>query len=152
MDLLQREIGRLHADPDRIYIYGYSAGGVGTLRLLKENPKVFAAGISICGATGKSDLDALKDKPLWLVHAADDGIVKASYQTQGQKELFHFGSRDLYELLADEAQKLRYTEYPAGYMKAHYGVNPHCSWVAVSDEKNQEFGNWLFQQKRLLFL
>ena len=46
-------------DENRIYIYGYSAGGVGTLRLVKENPGLFAAALSICGATNAEGLDEL---------------------------------------------------------------------------------------------
>ena len=144
--LVRGHAGLCHADWNRIYLYGYSAGGVGTLRYIKSHPGFYAAAISICGATGREDMERLAELPLWLVHAADDAIVKASYE-DGSGRKYHFGSRDLYEALHEQAPTLRYTELPAGYMKETYGVNPHCSWVEVS-EHVAEYGEWLFSQKR----
>ena len=137
---------QMDIDSGRIYIYGYSAGGVGTLRMVKEHPPFFAGAVSICGATGKSDLLHLKETPLWLVHAADDNIVKATYRGPHTRELAHYGSRDIYDALSPDAKDwdFHYTEYPQGWMKEHYGVNPHCSWVAVSDPANDAIREWLF--------
>ena len=149
VDGLVRELcGTLPVGRSRVYIYGYSAGGVGTLRYCKEHPGTYAAALAICGATGKSNLERLKDIPLWMVHAADDGIVKATYRDERSRELYHFGSRDIYEAIGDDAPLLHYTEFPAGYMKAHYHVNPHCSWVAVSDRGEAGYGEWLFGQRK----
>ena len=135
-------------DTDSVYIYGYSAGGVGTLKLVKENANHFAAAISICGATSSEGLEELEKVPLWMVHAADDRIVKASYREAGTHFLSHYGSRDIFEALKDRSPGLHYTEYPAGYMKEAYGVNAHCSWVTVSDPEHSEIREWLFAQRR----
>ena len=165
-NLFNETIAAYSIDPSRIYIYGYSAGGVGTLRMLKNHPSFFAAAISICGATGKSDLPALRQTPLWMIHAVDDEIVKASYRSPNVRELAHLGSRDIFDYFRQTtgvpAQagpdtvfdarelsggcELRYTEYPHGKMKALYGVHPHCSWVAMSDPANRRFGEWMFLQ------
>lgn len=135
-------------DRNRVYIYGYSAGGVGTLGFLKDSPNFYAGAVSICGATGKNGMENLPHTPLWLVHAADDQIVKASYKDNSTRELAHFGSRDLYEEMRHIPNwDFRYTEYPAGWMQEHYHVNPHCSWVAVSGEHGTEIREWLFAQK-----
>ena len=137
-----------HIDSGRIYIYGYSAGGVGTLAFLKDYPGLFAGAVAICGATGKNEMERLPETPLWLVHAADDQIVKATYRDAKTKELAHFGSQDLYREMKDvPGWDFHYTEYPSGWMLEHYRVNPHCSWVAVSDERNQEIREWLFAQR-----
>lgn len=136
-------------DARRIYLYGYSAGGVGTLGFLKDYPDFYAGAVSICGATGKDEMENLPRTPLWLVHAADDQIVKASYREAATMELAHFGSRDLFdELKGIPNWDFHYTEYPKGWMKEQYQVNPHCSWVAVSDERGAEIREWLFQQRR----
>ena len=128
-------------DTERIYIYGYSAGGIGALKLIKDHPGLFAAAVPICAATDSEDIEGLIDIPMWLFHAADDAIVKVSY---GGDRLFAstFGSREIYEELKDRSVELKYTEYPEGYMKEHYGLNPHCTWVPVSE--NGEVGEWLF--------
>ncbi len=133
-------------DRTRIYIYGYSAGGVGTLRMLKEYPDFFAGAIAICGATGEGELERLLRTPLYLVHAADDEIVKASYRRADTRELSHYGSRDIYEKLCARARSLHYIEYAPGEMKAKFGVNPHCVWVAVSADSGGPVREWLFEK------
>ena len=139
-------------DADRIYIYGYSAGGVGTLRIIKEHPGYFAAAICICGATGTWEIDNLLKTPMWMIHAADDRIVKATYHTTETRELSNLGSHDIYEWYLkqkernEDVSEMRYTEYPQGWMHEHYGVNPHCSWVAASDKRNNEIWEWMFSK------
>lgn len=150
--LLWELVGKFTEDHDdidrsRIYIYGYSAGGVGTLRLIKEHPGFFAAALSICGATGTWDIDNLLKTPLYLVHAADDTIVRASYRVKGSKETGNFGSADIYDRFRKDHSDLKYDEYPTGWMKEHYGVNPHCSWVTVSDQRSIKIWQWLFSKK-----
>ncbi len=124
-------------DPNRVYLYGYSAGGVGTLQYLKDEPGLFAAAVSICGATSDKDVERLKSIPLWLIHAMDDEIVLHSYRGG------HLGSTDLYHRLMP-SEDLHYTKLPVGYMKEMYGVNPHCSWVVMSDPKKPRISEWLF--------
>ncbi|MBQ3795495.1 MAG: prolyl oligopeptidase family serine peptidase [Butyrivibrio sp.] len=128
-------------DPKRVYIYGYSAGGVGTLEIIKYHPKLFAAAVSICGATGERDLNALTRTPLWLIHAEDDLIVKASYKKESGVSS-HLGSRDIYKVLKGVHPDLHYTEYKAGELKEKYGLNPHCSWVLAG--KDEQVKEWLF--------
>ncbi|MCR5453354.1 MAG: prolyl oligopeptidase family serine peptidase [Lachnospiraceae bacterium] len=133
-------------DIKRIYIYGYSAGGVGTLRYVKDNPDLFAGAISICGATGKDNLEALTETPIWLIHAADDEIVRTDFFESGSKLITHYGSRNIYDAIGKDNEDIKYTEYPKGWMGEHYNVNPHCSWVVVSDRSHSEFSEWLFSQ------
>lgn len=130
-------------DPQRLYIYGYSAGGVGTLGFIKYNPEFFAAAVSICGATGREDLVALTSTPLWMIHAADDQIVKASYRSKGGS-IVHMGSRDIYEVLKGVHKDIHYTEYKPGAMKETFGINPHCSWVPAGQDKAVK--EWLFSK------
>ena len=140
-------------DRSRIYIYGYSAGGVGTLRLVREHPGFFAAAVSICGATGTWDINNLLDTPLWMIHAADDNIVKATYRTPGGKDPANLGSRDIYDWYLKKKEEapvmadIRYTEYPEGWMKEHYGLNPHCSWVTASNPHDTSVWEWMFSKR-----
>ncbi len=146
LHLIRAFSARENVDEKRIYIYGYSAGGVGTLRFVKENPGLFAAAISICGATNAGNIDELVKTPLWLVHAEDDTIVNASYQGGSSPWAVHYGSRDIYERLRDVHPEMFYTEYKTGMMKERFGVNPHCSWVAVSGPEGREIREWLFSK------
>ncbi|MCR5748274.1 MAG: hypothetical protein K6G03_11250 [Lachnospiraceae bacterium] len=145
-------------DISRIYVYGYSAGGLGVLNLIKSYPGYYAGAISICGATGADRSELLLKTPLWMVHAIDDNIVKATYKHRFfENDTSHYGyymgSKDLYERLKKlwpfDDDRINYTEYPEGFMKENFNINPHCSWVTVSDQKSGiEFREWLFRQKR----
>ncbi len=131
-------------DDRRIYIYGYSAGGVGCFEILKLHPDIFTAAVPICGATGWENLKELTKTPIWMLHAADDMIVKASYKTDGFST--HLGSRDIYEELMGMHTDLHYTEYKVGELKEIYGINPHCSWVPAGQDK--EVKEWLFSKSK----
>ncbi|MBR5116812.1 MAG: hypothetical protein IK096_07075, partial [Lachnospiraceae bacterium] len=140
----------ISVDETRLYLYGYSAGAVGVMEILKKCPERFAGAISICGATGRNDIDNLTNTPLWLVHAADDRIVKASYVEDDPKvSPYYLGSRDIYEKYGSTGPaEMKYTEFPVGYMHDTYGVNPHCSWVCVSGQEGKPMREWLFGLRR----
>ncbi|MCR4903124.1 MAG: prolyl oligopeptidase family serine peptidase [Butyrivibrio sp.] len=148
MKILRNLISEGKADPERVYIYGYSAGGVGTFHFLKEHPDFFAGAVAICGATGEEKIDNLLKTPLWMIHAEDDNIVRASYKEENNKFLTHFGSDDIYSRLKDRAVDMHYTRLPSGYMMENFGVHPHCSWVYFSDKKGLEIRKWLFEKSK----
>lgn len=130
-------------DKNRIYIYGYSAGGIGALAMLKAYPAVFRKAIIICAATKAENLDALTQTPMWLFHAADDPIVPAGEYNFSGYPTGHYGSTPLYEALKDKmGDDLRYTEYEKGEMKEKYRLHPHCTWYPVSH--NEAAMEWLF--------
>ncbi|MCR4654973.1 MAG: prolyl oligopeptidase family serine peptidase [Lachnospiraceae bacterium] len=147
LSLIKKLSEKEDIDKNRIYIYGYSAGGVGTLRLVKENPGLFAGAISICGATNAENITELLKTPLWLIHAEDDEIVKISYKGGSTPWANHYGSSDIYEKLGGALGEILLTKYGKGEMKEKYGVNPHCSWVAVSSDEGSRFRDWLFSQR-----
>ena len=132
-------------DPERVYIYGYSAGGMGTLEYLKRAPSLFAGAVVICGATYEDHLDLLAETPIWLLHAEDDRIV-----SPGKSPGFgvqYYGSTALYDTLHEKmGDRLYYTKYPTGEMKEKYHLNPHCAWVPAG--KDMPVWYWLFTQKK----
>ena len=79
---------------------------------------------------------------IWMIHAADDMIVKESYKTDGNT--VHLGSRDIYDELKDIHPDLHYTEYKAGELKERFGINLHCSWVPAGQD--EEVKEWLFSR------
>ncbi len=134
-------------DMRRIYVYGYSAGGIGTLELIKSYPFFFAGAIVICGATYDKDTEKLTYTPMWLFHAEDDNIVPCGDRCFLPIENTYLGSRPLFNKLHPiVGDHVRYTEYPRGWMKKNYGINAHCSWVPVS--QNKECWEWLFLQQK----
>lgn len=72
------------ADPNRIYISGYSAGGFRTCRYAIQYGQRIAAAISIEGGISgwnnadyeAADLRKLMGMPIWLIHNVNDQVVR----------------------------------------------------------------------------
>ena len=129
-------------DTDRLYIYGYSAGAAKTYSILKRYPGLFAAATAICGATDRLGIEKLTEVPLCMIHARDDSIVRASYKTASEPHPVILGSADLYDELKDLSDDMIFRDYPSGYMKEHYGINPHCTWVPAGEDT--AMWEWMF--------
>lgn len=135
----------LAVDMDRIYITGLSMGGMGTWAAIGKCPGLFAAAMPICGAGDPFGIRAAKDVPVWAFHAADDPVVPAHEYCHAPFEAMAGTARLVESLRGAGNTKVRYTEYPAGWMEEQ-GMHPHASWVpAYGDEEAKE---WLFAQKK----
>lgn len=62
-------------DTTRIYVYGMSLGGFGTIDLAATYPDRIAAAMAICGGASVKDLSGLSRLPLWIVHGTADRAV-----------------------------------------------------------------------------
>lgn len=113
-----------YVDPTRIYVMGLSMGGFGTLDLISRRPEWFAAAVPICGGADLTNIDKLKNVPLWIFHGAEDSVVPVKL------------SRDLVNALKIEGIPVRYTEYA--------GEN-HGIWERAIREPG--FLEWMFSQK-----
>jgi predicted peptidase len=112
-------------DPKRIYLTGLSMGGYGTWDLLARQPKLFAAGVPVCGGGDESTAEKIAQVPIWVFHGDKDNAVPVAR------------SRTMVEALKKAGGHPKYTEYP--------GVG-HNSWdKAYADP---ELMKWLFAQKR----
>ena len=121
LDLLDELIEELPLiDPNRIYVVGYSMGGFGAWHFMKEEPRLFAAGIAIAGAS--SGVSKLRSVPIWLFHGDKDEAVDVQ------------GSRDAAEELK-RSKVFKYTEFP--------GEGHGILGKVLNDEKTHK---WLFSQ------
>ncbi len=98
-------------DPARLYLTGFSMGGIGAFCLALRQPQRFAALASVCGACTKPDaLTRLAHLPLWIAYGEDDEIGELTA-----------GSRDIVAALAGHG---RLVEKP--YRLGHKGgLGPH---------------------------
>lgn len=119
--LVRSMIKNLPINPSRVYVTGYSMGGIGTFAALKRFPNLFAAGIAICGGWPSGDAKAFVHKPLWAFHGTDDKIIPASQ------------TRNIIEEVRKEGGSPRYTEYA--------GIG-HDSWLLAYEEP--DLWTWLF--------
>ena len=94
----------LNIDKNRIYIGGYSAGGIATFREVAKNDGYFAAAIPMAGAaTNETINDAtLKTTPIWAWHGSNDTTVlyslsaatKGIYSKIGSAGMMRFSTLD----------------------------------------------------------
>jgi predicted peptidase len=110
-------------DPSKIYVTGYSMGGVGAFGALYYHPELFAAAIPICGGWYPQDAAKFVGKPLWAFHGAADSVVPVRQ------------TRDMIAAIRAQGGDPQYTEYA--------GVD-HNSWLKAYAEP--QLWTWLFSQ------
>ena len=110
-------------DPDRVYVIGYSMGGFGTWHFLKEEPRLFAAGIPIAGGIRAASASCARCR---------SGPSTARRTRSSTVD----GARACAEELK-RSKVFKYTEFPDD----GHGI----AGKVVDDEAVHE---WLFEQKR----
>ena len=149
---LDQTIAEFHGDPSRIYLAGYSMGGVGAYRMAYRWPQKFAALVVMAGrvepstARGQAVGDAdrrlypylvdkdpfaalakqIKSIPTWLFHGDADESVPVEQ------------SRRMAAALQKVATFVRYTEY-------YRGLHQETPNRAFAD---MDMITWLWQQHR----
>lgn len=115
------------ADPERLYIGGYSLGGFGTWDAIERWPNYFAAAVPVCGggSTQEAAVKAAATTSVWAFHGSADSSVPVDC------------TRRMIAALSQVGVAAKYSEYPnAG----------HNIW-------SRAFGDtamlrWLFRQRR----
>ena len=78
MKLIEWAEQNYSVDSDRIYVYGMSLGGYGTLDMCATYPDRIAAGMAMCGGATVKDLSGLSKLPMWIIHGTADKDVPVS--------------------------------------------------------------------------
>ena len=137
-----------NVDKNRIYIFGASAGGYMSFRMMIEYPDYFAAfstsaaaldkaAISGGVATTAQDLMKIRNKPLWMVHAKNDPTI--SYENT---------SKRVYDVLS------KYGAILSSYPNVKIGeteYNGHWSWIyslrnMPVNDKGEHLFEWMARQ------
>jgi predicted peptidase len=115
-------------DPDRVYLTGFSQGGMGTWNYIRQYPDRFAAASPLSGffhgPQNETDARAIKHIPIWIFNGSGDKGVN--------------GSRTSYQMLK-----------AAGARDVHY--HEFVDYGHVIDDIayfTEGFMDWLFAQKR----
>ena len=123
--LLIHVLKKYKVDKQRVYLTGLSLGGYGTWSLATRYPDHFAAIVPICGGGSQSQIEQLKNMPVWVFHGAKDETVSINE------------SERLVEALKAVDGNVKFTVYPeAG----------HDAWTETYN--NPKLYQWLLQQKR----
>lgn len=75
MKIVDWAIANYAVDTTRIYVYGMSLGGYGTIDVAATFPDRIAAAMAICGGGTVKDLSGLSRLPLWIIHGTADRAV-----------------------------------------------------------------------------
>ncbi len=62
-------------DTNRIYVFGMSMGGYGTIDFVGTYPDKVAAAIAMCGGGTIKNYSGLNKVPLWIIHGTSDSSV-----------------------------------------------------------------------------
>ncbi len=62
-------------DESRIYVFGMSLGGYGTIDFAAAYPDKIASAMAICGGASTRNLEGLSNIPLWIIHGTADRAV-----------------------------------------------------------------------------
>lgn len=120
------EVSMLYrVDARRIYVTGYSMGGIGTWALAAAAPERFAAAAPLCGAGDTSRAEAFRSLPLWVFHGEDDKVVPL-------KE-----SQEMVDAVRAVGGNVEFTVYPG----EGHGI---CGRTYA----REDFWHWLLRQRR----
>ena len=138
-----------NVDKNRIYVFGASAGGYMSFRMMIEYPNYFAAFSTSAAALDKAatsggvatttqDLMKIRNKPLWMVHAQNDPII--SYENT---------SKRVYDVLS------KYGAILSSYPNVKIGeteYNGHWSWIyslrnMPVNNKGEHLFEWMAKQR-----
>ena len=146
--MIDEFVSENNVDKNRIYIFGASAGGYMSFRMIIEYPDYFAAfstsaaaldkaAISGGVATTAQDLMKIRNKPLWMVHAQNDPTI--SYENT---------SKRVYDVLS------KYGAILSSYPNVKIGeteYNGHWSWIyslrnMPVNDKGEHLFEWMARQ------
>ena len=138
-----------NVDKNRIYVFGASAGGYMSFRMMIEYPDYFAAFSTSAAALDKAatsggvatttqDLMKIRNKPLWMVHAQNDPTI--SYENTS-KRVYDVLSKYRAILSSYPNVKIHETEY-----------NGHWSWIyslrnMPVNNKGEHLFEWMAKQR-----
>lgn len=146
--MIDEFVSENNVDKNRIYIFGASAGGYMSFRMMIEYPDYFAAFSTSAAALDKAatsggvatttqDLMKIRNKPLWMVHAQNDPTI--SYENTS-KRVYDVLSKYGAILSSYPNVKIDETEY-----------NGHWSWIyslrnMPVNDKGEHLFEWMARQ------
>ena len=124
IEIIKNVCNEYNVDKSRIYVTGLSMGGFASWDLMARHPRLFAAGMPVCGGGDPTRAKALAEIPIRTFHGFLDDVVPAE------------GTREMYSAVKAQGKgKITYTEFMDG---------DHAIWDRVYMNKTNI--KWLFSQ------
>ena len=125
LEALQDVAKSYRLDPKRIYLTGYSMGGIGVYSMLARYHKIFAGAFAVCGTYDPQKVEGFDDVPLLIYHAQKDETFPVQV------------TRDMHARLKSAKRNVAYIEQEDAN---------HFDCASVYEKKG--FWDWIFEQKK----
>ena len=157
--LVDKYVSENNIAEDRIYIGGCSMGGFMTMNMLLNYPGYFAAAYFAAEAyldeyISDTQIQSIKNIPMWFIHSENDKTVNISLHTNATyKRLQDAGATDLhyshYDKVVDTSR-----EYDVD--GAQYEYDGHWSWVYLFNDEckdgDETVFTWIVKQTNPYFV
>jgi phospholipase/carboxylesterase len=113
------------ADPDRVFLAGFSQGGIMSLATVLTSPRRIAGVVSMSGRLLAEVLphvaapSALRDKPVLVVHGTADDTIGIQFARSARQKLEELGVN------------LTYEEFTMGHQITRESVTVVSSWLTA---------------------
>lgn len=114
-----------HANPERVYLMGFSQGCIMSLTLALSHPELVAGVVGMSGRIPPEAIpsfapkDELAGLPLLVQHGTDDGVIPIRYAHEAQK------------VLADLSVDLTYHEYEMRHEVTPASLEEALAWLTA---------------------
>jgi pimeloyl-ACP methyl ester carboxylesterase len=144
------EFKKLHTvDEDRVYLYGYSMGGMGVYTVAAHNPDLFAAGIVFCG---RADSPLQNFQPLDKFHPCKQQLILNDNPISLCENLRNIPLRIYHgrdDMIISPAEAIRMEErLKETGCDAKLAILPGNHWFGFEIMCTDEPVSWLLTQKR----
>ena len=97
MNLIETLKKEYPIDPNRIIITGFSLGGNGTYRMVKNYPNYFAGAMPLAASTGFEE--NMTKTTIWAIHGKDDNQVSWGSEKKAMEQVISINPKSKYTLL-----------------------------------------------------
>ncbi len=123
LKVIDELVAAYEADPDRVYLMGFSQGAIMSLGIVLSHPEKVAGAVLMSGRLLPQFTDAavpserLTGKPILVVHGTTDNVLPIQ------------SGRAINEYLAATPADLTYKEYPMGHTVSEQSLSDIAAWL-----------------------
>ena len=102
-DFFNYIVNNYRVDKSRVYITGFSMGGFGLLKFVRDYPGLFAAAAPVCSGGSKYFAEELCSVPMWFFHGEKDQVIEIAKTKELVEELKNYGADVQFTIYPDLA-------------------------------------------------